>query len=67
MHQRLIAKRIGRLRGPKITEALDQLRSFFAREPQLAVREPSAAAFRRRAAARRRSRDRGAQTVTGTR
>lgn len=67
MHQRLIAKRIGRLRGPKLTEALDRLRWFFAHEPRLVVREPSAPTFPRRAAPRRRSRDRDARTVTGTR
>ncbi|HKZ75207.1 MAG TPA: type II toxin-antitoxin system PemK/MazF family toxin [Actinomycetota bacterium] len=67
MHQRLIAKRIGRLRQPKLTEALDRLRWFFAGEPRLVVREPSAPTFPRPAAPRRRSRDRGARTVTGTR
>lgn len=55
MHRRLIAKRIGRLREPKLTEALDRLRLFFAREPRLTVREASPTTVARPGLRRRRS------------
>ena len=42
MHQRLIVRRVARLREGKLTEVLDRLRCFFSRKPQLMVREGSA-------------------------